>query len=95
MSSNRIRTTHDKANKIRCCFSHRYGHLNPINFLEGIHRNMGWIKTAKLDTEEDYIKYIQRLEALPRQVGIHFFSTVADVQLHGHLKVMKKTFNLK
>ncbi len=47
----------------------RYGALNPLNFLEGIHRHRGWIKAAKLDTEEDFLKYIQRLEALPRQVN--------------------------
>ncbi len=57
----------------------RYGHLNPINFLEGIQRNKGWIKSAKLDTEVDYLKYIERLEAIPRQVrwrklGLEFFS---------------------
>lgn len=45
-----------------------YGALNPLNFLEGIHRSFGWVAFAKFQTLHDYEKYIRRLNSIPQQV---------------------------
>ncbi len=55
--------------------------MTPINFMEGLHRktNRAWIRTAKLETEADFLNYIARLEALAAQVSISqgYYSTTS------------------
>lgn len=77
-------------------FCFRYGHLNPINFLEGIHRdrNRGWVKASRLETEHDYLNYIKRLEALPKQVRhVSFWVRVSHCHLHVYFKYENLCFH--
>ena len=43
--------------------------LNPVNFLEGMQRTPGWIKSMKFDTEDNFETYITRMEKYPVQVS--------------------------
>ncbi|KAI0229144.1 hypothetical protein LSAT2_020410 [Lamellibrachia satsuma] len=45
-----------------------YGNLNPINFLEGLHRHSSWIKAAQYETRGDFTRYLRRLGSLPTQI---------------------------
>ncbi len=52
-------------------FLSRFTMLNPINNLEGIHKDYTfWLDAMKFTTEDDYRKYIKRLTALATQVQI-------------------------
>ena len=52
--------------------SRSYGNLNPLNFLEGMHRSIAWVEAANYENEADYETYFTRLRELPRQVGSSF-----------------------
>ena len=44
--------------------------LNPVNSLEGIHKDYTfWLDAMKFATENDFKKYIRRLRALATQVS--------------------------
>lgn len=46
---------------------YRWGHLNPINFLEAPLKHRDWI-TKK--TTQDREKYVLRLQAIPQQASL-------------------------
>lgn len=45
-----------------------YGNLNPINFLEGLHKHSSWIRAAKFDKRDDFARYLRRLGSVPTQI---------------------------
>ena len=67
--------------------------LNPMNNLEGIHKDYTyWLDAMKFNTDDDFKKYIRRLRALATQVIKHMGDKESNSNVSNLVFVMQ---NLK